>query len=399
MRVSLAVIAVLAASMSWTTVAMAADGAAQQPAKAAAAESKATGVAAQKPARVKPAYPDGQIRGVFGLLPTTDNRETGLRQIEASVDKCRAGGLNSIFVSVSSRYLAALDDPKFQTDKLKVSWDALGELIRAAKKQNIQVHAWYSPWIRKEKARAVELELHPEWAALTAKGVVSPKGVLCFVRPEVRQFELDVLSKMMDRYPDLAGIHIEEPGYRHEDDFCYCDRCRAFCRKNFGLDIRKNLEDSKPTVHSLAAFMCTDFFIRLRKIMNEKRPDMWLSANGGYNDAEWFMGRDWHNWARRGLIDFYMPQIYCRKSASFASRAAMTKQSLGGCDMVPIIGVSWQAIAPEKKPPEAIKMEITAAQKLGTKGFAVFCERVLDDAHYQAIHEAIRKKPTSATEP
>ena len=57
-----------------------------------------------------------------------------------------------------------------------------------------------------------------------------PDGI-CFVRPEVRQFELDLIAKAIDRYPDLAGIHIEEPGYNWGNDYCYCDYCRQFCQQ------------------------------------------------------------------------------------------------------------------------------------------------------------------------
>ncbi|MEN6405325.1 MAG: family 10 glycosylhydrolase [Thermoguttaceae bacterium] len=388
MRVSHVAIVVLAATMSWTADAMAADATAKQPASAA-----------QKPARIKPAYPDGEMRATFYMLPKTGDREKGLQTIESALDDFRSARLNTVLVWVTSRYLVALDDAEIQKTEPMASWDAFGEFIRAAKKRGIQVHAWYSPWIRKSKPNAVELELHPEWAALTAKGAVSPKGALCFVRPEVRQFELDVVSKMIDRYPDLVGVQMEEPGHKWKDDYCYCDFCRAFCQKNFGLDIRKNLKDAKPTVHSLSAFVCTDFIIRLRKIMLDKRPDLWFSANGGYNDAEWYIGRDWHTWARRGLIDFYMPQIYCDDAAVFANRAAMAKHSLNGCDLVPAIGVSWQAIAPKKQPPKLIQEEIAATHKLGAQGFAIFHSRSLDETYYRAIAKAVGEKSASTAKP
>ncbi|MEN6405324.1 MAG: family 10 glycosylhydrolase [Thermoguttaceae bacterium] len=398
MRVTLAAIAVLVATMSWTVGATAANGAAKRPAKAAATKSKATD-AAQKPARVKPAYPDGEIRAICIGLPKSDRRDKGLRQIEATLDKCQAAGFNSLLVLVTSRYLAALDDQELQKTEPKAAWDAMGEVIRAAKQRNLQVHAWYAPWIGKRKERAVELELHPEWTAITGKGEVAEKGVVCFVRPEVRQFELDLMSKMIDRYPDLAGIHIEEPGYRWKTDCCYCDTCRAFCQKNFGIDIQKDRAAAKPTVQSLAAFMCTDFMIRLRKMMLDKRPDLWLSANGGFDDSEWYLGRDWHTWARRGLIDFYVPQAASKDIDQFTKRATTAQKALMGCDMVPSIFVSWQAIAPEKQPPELIKTEIVTARKLGAKGFVIFHERTMEDAHYQAVSEAIHEKPESATKP
>jgi uncharacterized lipoprotein YddW (UPF0748 family) len=265
-------------------------------------------------------------------------------------------------------------------------------VIRAAKQRHIEVHMWYSPWIYKETSRADELRSHPEWAAVSAKGVVDPDGI-CLARPEVRQYELDLIARAIDRYPDLAGVHIEEPGYNWGHDFCYCDFCRQFCQQNFGLDIRKDSQAAKPTVHSLAAFMCTDFFLRLRKIMSDKRPEMWLSANGGSgDDAEWFIGRDWHTWARRGLIDFYVPQLYTDDVKGFTKAGLETKACLGGCDVVTGMAVSWSGIHPKRQPPEVIQAEIAAARKLGAKGFAVYYVPFLQDEHYRAIHAAIEAK-------
>jgi hypothetical protein len=338
------------------------------------------------------AYPDGEIRALWGPLSQVKQRESGLREIEANLDKMKSGGMNTYFVLIESRYLAALDRPELHEAEPLAVWDALGELIHAAKKKNIQVHIWYSPWIYKSVGRGIELKDHPDWAAKSDKGEADPDGI-CLVRPEVRQYELDLLEKAIARYPDLAGIHIEEPGFNWGPGYCYCDHCRKHCLENFHLDICKDPEAARPTVHSLAAFSCTDFFIRLRAKMLAARPEMWLSANGGGgNDEEWYIGRDWHTWARRGLIDFYVPQLYSPDVKWFKEVGAKTKACLGSCDMVAGMAVSWSGIYPKKQPPALIAKEIAAARKLGAKGFCVYYGPFLDKEHYQGIREAVEEK-------
>ena len=113
---------------------------------------------------------------------------------QSSLDKIKAGGFNTLFVWTQSGYLAALGPARTPEGRAAGRLGRLGEVIRAAKERSIQVHVWYSPWIYKEKSRAVELRDHPEWAAVSAKGVADPDGV-CFVRPEVRQFELDLIGQ------------------------------------------------------------------------------------------------------------------------------------------------------------------------------------------------------------
>ena len=128
-------------------------------------------------------YPDGEIRAIWCGLPNATERDAARREIAANLDRLKAGGFNTLFVWTQSRYLAALERTELQKIEPQARWDVLAEMIRAAKPRGIQVHLWYSPWIYKSE-RAVELADHPEWAAVSAKGVADKDG-LCFIRPEV----------------------------------------------------------------------------------------------------------------------------------------------------------------------------------------------------------------------
>lgn len=334
-------------------------------------------------------YPDGELRAVWCGLPKAQKREEGLREIRANLDKLKASGFNTLFVWTPSLYLAALDRPELRAAEPQAAWDALGEVIRAAKERGLQVHVWYSPWIYKQASRAVELRDHPDWAAVSAKGTADKEGV-CFARPEVRQFELDLLGKLIDRYPDLAGIHLEEPGYNWGADYCYCDRCRKLCRQWFGLELGKDPDADRPVLHNLAAFMGTDFVARLRQMVMAKRPELWLSANGsGGANPDWYIGRDWTTWARRGYLDFYVPQLYTKSVEAFTKRGLKTKERLGDCDLVTGMAVSWSGIYPERQDPQVIKAEIAAARKLGAKGFVVFHLDHFQDGHFRAVRESL----------
>ncbi len=140
----------------------------------------------------------------------------------------------------------------------------------------------------------------------------------------------------------------------------------------------------------LAAFMCSDFFARLQEMVLAKRPGMWLSANGsGGRNPDWHIGRDWTTWARRGYLDFYVPQLYTKSVDVFRQRGLETKSCLGECGLVTGMAVSWSSIYPERQDPQAIKAEIAAARKLGAQGFIVFHRDHLYDEHLTAIREAV----------
>jgi uncharacterized lipoprotein YddW (UPF0748 family) len=346
---------------------------------------------------VPKAYPEGQLRAIWCGLPKAKQRAQGLQEIRENLDRLKACGLNTLFVWTESLYIAALDRPELRRSDPGAGWDALGELIKAAKDRGMCVHVWYSPWIYKEAGRAVELREHREWAAVNAKGTVDADGV-CLARPEVRRFELDLMARLVDRYADLAGIHIEEPGYNW-GQYCYCDYCKRLCRDWYGVDIAGDPAGARPLLDHLAASMCTDFFIRLRQMLLSRRPQMWLSANGsgGANaDADWRIGRDWATWARRGYIDFYVPQLYTKSVDAFVQGALATKEQLGPCDLVTGLAVSWSGIYPERQAPAVIQDEIRAAKKLGAKGFVVFHLDHFKDEHFQAIRQAVHDRTPPA---
>ncbi len=337
-------------------------------------------------------FPDGQLRGIWCGLPKAKEREEGRKEIAARLEKLKASGFNTMFVWTTSLYLAALERPELRAADPPAAWDALGELARAARERGMQVHAWYSPWIYKGTGRAIELRDHPEWAAVNAAGVTD-KGGVCLARPEVRQFELDLLSRLADRYPELAGIHIEEPGYNWGGPYCHCEFCRRLCREWFGLDIAGGPPEARPLLDHLAASFCTDFVLRLRQALLARRPEMWLSANGsaGPNaDRDWRIGRDWVTWARRGYLDFYVPQIYTRSVEAFVASGQKTKELLGPCDLVTGLAVSWSSIYPQRQDPRVIQDQIAAAAKLGANGFVVFHLDHLNDEHFAAIRDVVK---------
>jgi hypothetical protein len=139
-----------------------------------------------------------------------------------------------------------------------------------------------------------------------------------------------------------------------------------------------------------------DARLRLRQMLLAQRPQMWLSANGsgGANaDADWRIGRDWATWARRGYIDFYVPQLYTKSVEDFVQGGSKTKEQLGPCDLVTGLAVSWSGIYPERQAPAVIQEEIRAAKKLGAKGFVVFHLDHCYDGHFQAVRQAIQDQP------
>ncbi len=338
--------------------------------------------------RIAPkAWPDGEMRAVWwwGVSDRT-NQEKCLAEATAMLDRLKATGFNTILLSVNSMVLAAVDRPELQQDVPGSSWDYVGAIVRLATERGLQVHLWYPPWTYKRPTQSVELLDHPDWRAVYAGGR-STDGI-CLVRAESRQYQLDLLQRALERYPGLAGLHIEEPGH----PTCHCEYCAKLAKEWLVLDIVADPAGAEVSLRNLAAYMNGDFFARLRQMVNQIRPEMWLSANGSPGaNPDWSIARDWPTWSRRGYIDFYVPQVYTEDVGRFTTLARETQRALGDGAMVAGMAVSWSGIYPRRQDPANLVAEIKSARELGARGFCIFRAALFEEPHWEALAKVIHE--------
>lgn len=340
-------------------------------------------------ATVQPAPVLGQeLRAIWYGSIRARTEEEGMKEIRDSISQIKAAGFNAIFASESTLYLAALKDEKYQEAVPQAKWDAMGKLLQEAKTAGVQVHLWFSPWIYKNKYRSVELREHPEWAAVRLDGTPSAEGV-CAARPDVRDFELQAILGFLDRYPQLDGVHLEEPGYPW-GDYCFCDHCRRQGKELFGFDFKDRPAD--PALGHFKAMVCNDLVFRLRREMLCRAPQMLLSYNGSAgDDPDWYIGRDWVTLARFGAIDFYVPQVYTTSTVEFSKRLQDTIAAAAGrCKVCAGLAITYSGIYPKRNTPEELAGQIAAARKASAAGVVVFCRTHLTETELPALSKALK---------
>lgn len=337
-----------------------------------------------------PEQPRPEFRAVWAhpeaLFPA--DAEKGKAEVRRFVDRMADAHFNLILPWIRSEHVAALTDERYQATVPVAKWDALGELVTAAHGKGIAVEVWYSFTHYKSPESPEFNPKHggdPSWAARRidefvpdkTTGQVVPRRMadLCVLHPGARDWELALIDRLLDRYPLLAGIHIEEPGYGYGGNCC-CELCLQLFKTMYGGEATADIDG--PQAEDLKCVGTTDFFRRLRTRMLKRNPKLVLSVNGGplwKGDRK--LGRDWRHWAEEGWMDDYEGQVYTPSREGFRKHVRTLIGDLGpSCPVAIGIGVKWSS---GSNTMETVLNEIGIARELGAAGVALFSATDLTD--------------------
>ncbi len=346
-----------------------------------------------------PAAPAIEARGVW-LHPTLNFSAApakGRIEVREWVNRFANANFNFLLAWVTSEYVAALTDTNYQSQVPTAKWDVVGELIGAARESGLPVHVWYSFTCYKS-AQSPEFNPrhggNPAWAArlVDANGkVTSPMTDVCPLHPEAREWEIHLIEKMLNRYPALAGIHIEEPGYSYTRN-CACDLCLSLFKNLHGTDEVPVI--SGPQAEDLKCVGTTDYIRQLRARLLKRDPKIIFSVNGG---TDWrgdrTLGRDWRHWAEFGWLEYYAAQCYTADLAYFSRHVQRVLADMSPSCPV-FIGVNVSSSS-GVNPLPAILKEIDLARKHSAPGVILFSGSALSEEHLRALKDGPFKKPAA----
>ena len=231
--------------------------------------------------------------------------------------------------------------------------DPLRTLIAGAHAQGLRVHAWVNvfslnanrdaPIVRDLGAGAVLVDRRgrslldyprgdlPEpdrgWYRMGTPGLYLDPGA-----PGVRERLIATFAELLERYPELDGLHLDYirhpgvlpfvPGSRFGVglDFGYGDETRKRFRAETGLPDPYS-DPSSPSTSKLQYTTAWDEWRReqvtalvrdLRTRVLAKHPELLISAAViPYADRAYLsLAQDWRGWIEEGLVDFAVPMIY-----------------------------------------------------------------------------------------
>jgi uncharacterized lipoprotein YddW (UPF0748 family) len=352
----------------------------------------------------------------------------GKAQIRDTVQRLVDARLNLLLAWATSGYLVGLANPRYAKDHPTAKWDSLGYLLQEAGTKGLPVHLWYSfTDYRAADSPDFDPEVggNPDWAAVridelhadfpTATGAAraalwdrflkkpqwamdrldihlssqNRKHDVCPQHQGARQWQLRLLENVLKRDRQLAGVHIEEPGYDYPGN-CVCQLCRGIFQQLYGQKLEDHLDSLE--AQDFRCLGTSAFMSELYQMLRRNYPKLYFSANGGY---DWrrerrLLGRDWARWVRMGWLDYYAAQVYTPSVDEFRQRLSMVVKNVGRDGPVAAgVGIRWSGHPDKNIPTRTVLKEIELAREVGAPGQVLFHAGVIDEE----LVEALRKGP------
>jgi uncharacterized lipoprotein YddW (UPF0748 family) len=241
--------------------------------------------------------------------------------IEKAVQLCDSLGFNHIFVvtwndattTYPSKVMKNLIGVEIQPE-LK-GRDPLKELIDAAHRKNIKVHAWFefgfSCSYKKDDGGPI-IKTKPHWASLDKNGKLVSKNNFQWMNafhPEVQSFITSLVTEVVTNY-DIDGIQGDDrlpalPSSGGYDAYTV----DMYNSENGGVDPPQNEKDYEWV--KWRSGKLNEYLIKLTSEVRKVKPDITISmAPSIYPWCEAEYLQDWPTWVNMGIVDFIMPQVY-----------------------------------------------------------------------------------------
>ncbi len=259
-------------------------------------------------------------------------------------------------------------------------WDPLAVAIKEAHKRNIQLHAYmntYPGWRGTTYPPADSNQLwwaHQDWFCRDSGGnIMIPTGwwstwysFLSPGHPDVQAYLHSVHMEVLQRYPDIDGLHYDYCRYPGEvGDWSWNATDVSICTAEAG-----GTPTEKPTEWNNWRRAQITKFVRNAYTDGEKIVPFKMyscAVAGGYSEGYNTNFQAAHDWLSEGIIDCIMPMTYTTSYSSFTMNVQNHVSAKNGRFVAPGIGASVSGFSVED-----LYKEITIARDLGADGVTVF---------------------------
>jgi uncharacterized lipoprotein YddW (UPF0748 family) len=334
-------------------------------------------------------------RGVWG-----SSRRGG--DIDSMMKALADAGINMVFPNISSGGRASYPSHVLP---MHGDTDRLDQLVKAAHKHGIEVHAWRINWYMGGASESLTEKMIEQgriqysWDGRRNGPVMKDMGYnqsedwLCPSHPANRELEKEAMLEVVRNY-DVDGVHFDYMRYSN-DHFCYCNGCKQRFSKAFGLTLENwpdpvwkggqlrevYLQWRRQLIHTSAR--------EIARAVHKLDPSVCVSL-AARNSIHWCTysdGQEWWKWCDEGILDMVCAMNYATDLTKFIERMETHLPLMKGS--VPYYsGLGMY----EMDSYDQLAANARAGRACGHDGWIAFNQRSIMP-HLEQVRKGINQKP------
>ncbi|MFC4666132.1 glycoside hydrolase family 10 protein [Falsiporphyromonas endometrii] len=292
------------------------------------------------------------------------------------LDRLAADHFNTVFLQVRHRgdvIYPSQYEPyalAFSGSRSSMGYDPLSFAIEECHKRGLQIHAWMVtfPLGNDRSSNHPPRSNHPSWCVKHRGEWQLNPGL-----PEVRAYIASLVRELVDKYPNLDGVHMDYVRYPDfAERFNDTSAFRKYCPQGTSRDEwrRGNI---------------TDLMKRINDVVRKDHPSMMIScATLGrlkrlpeYPNIGWTCYEDVYQdpltWSKLGLVDFVVPMMYHKGDYFFPFLDDWQAHS-DEINVVPGLGVYRIDEGRNSWDPKVIDEQMTYCREKGMPGICFYRE-------------------------
>lgn len=329
-----------------------------------------------------------QVRGIWVECEGTNQTLSTPQKLQEMVQLAKDTGINTIFLQIYRHNRSWYDSKLADSTPYKnCGFDPLNYTIQEAHKNGIKVHAWINVFrIGKDLDAPIVQKLGRDVVTRDGRGRSLLIDGGYWLDPGdlgVQEYLLGVVREILDKYPQLDGIHLDfirypyielTPGSQFSDhkDFGYGKVSVERFKTQYGYSpLEMDLTDRERTLQwdTWRREQITGFISEAYKLAKKINSQIRVScAVQPWTDRAYLVAyQDWHSWLENSIVDFAVTMNYSidRKLVRQLSEIAV---SLDGSPPV-YIGLGAYLLL---NSPNALYLQIKDCQELQVKGIVLF---------------------------
>jgi uncharacterized lipoprotein YddW (UPF0748 family) len=285
---------------------------------------------------------------------------------------------------------------KTKTCKSKVSsgFDPFREVVRSCNDVGIQVHAWFCLYAESPSDQSDYLRSHPEALIVNRHGksnieqpawsTIGPQYSVhwvCASHEGYREYLASLMRDAIDGY-EIDGVHLDYVRYPEEVEgrtYCYCERCRAKLKREYGYELPVNDVIKNRYYVSVMCENVSESVERFSEVARSGGREISAYVFTDYVTAIEACYQDWPHFSR--FLDVLCPTVY-EVSPEYVKTLTKRARSViaPSCRLTPAImssdevrrsldgGERWS----KERTPEYVLSVAKSCVDAGSDGFVLF---------------------------